>query len=199
VFVALVIAAAAVVVLVATSLYLYTHKPAPVTFYTDSDLRAFPLAPVSDPYVKQADLIQWFSEVIPQAFTFDFVNYQDQLKQVQPYFTSKGWDALLKQLDTYANEKTIETNKLFVNTSAGGTPTIPNQGMIEGRYGWWIQLPLKIHYTSLERHNDTPINLQALVVRVPTTNNLTGLAIDNIIVSALVPKGGPAGRSRING
>ena len=42
--------------------------------------------------------------------------------------------------------------------------------LIDGRYGWWIQLPLKIHYSGLEKHSDASIVLQALVVRVPTTN-----------------------------
>jgi intracellular multiplication protein IcmL len=197
VFIALMMTILSVVLLLATSFYLYTHKPAPVTFYTDSDLRAFPLVPVTEPYVKQADLIQWVSEVIPSAFTFDFIDYQKQLKQLQQYFTPKGWGILATQLDIYANAKTIDTTKLFVNAGASGTPTIPNQGLIDGRYGWWIQLPLKIHYSNLEKHYDTSIVLQALVVRVPTTNNLTGLAIDNVIVTQ--PKGGQASQGRTNG
>ena len=199
VFIALMMTALAIVLLLATSFYLYTHKPPPVTFYTDSDLKAFPLVPVTDPYVKQADLIQWVSEVLPASFTFDFADYQKQLKQLQQYYTPKGWAALATQLDIYANAKMIDSTKLFVNASASGTPTIPNQGMIDGRYGWWIQLPLKIHYSNLEKHYDTSISLQALVVRVPTTNNLTGLAIDNVIVSAPKPKGGQAGQGRTNG
>jgi intracellular multiplication protein IcmL len=197
VFIALMVAALAVVLLLATSFYLYTHKPAPVTFYTDSDLRAFPLVPVTEPYVKQADLIQWVSEVLPASFTFDFVDYQKQLKQLQQYYTPKGWAALATQLNQFANAKQIDTTKLFVNAGASGTPTIPNQGLIDGRYGWWIQLPLKIHYSGLEKHSDASIVLQALVVRVPTTNNLTGLAIDNVIVS--LPKGGQASQGRTNG
>jgi intracellular multiplication protein IcmL len=200
VFIALTMAAFAVVILVGASFYLYTHKPAPVTFYTDSDLRAFPLHPVTEPYVKQADLIQWVSEVLPASFTFNFVDYDKQLKNLQQYYTPKGWAALATQLNIYANPKSIDSTKLFVNAGASGTPTIPNQGMIDGRYGWWIQLPLKINYSNLDKHSDTAITLQALVVRVPTTNNLTGLAIDNVVVTVSTkPKGGQAGQGRTNG
>jgi intracellular multiplication protein IcmL len=200
VFIALTMAALAVILLGATSFYLYTHKPAPVTFYTDSDLRAFPLHPVTEPYVKQADLIQWVSEVLPASFTFDFADYDKQLKDLQQYYTPKGWAALITQLNTYANAKLIDSTKLFINAGASGTPTIPDQGMVDGRYGWLIQLPLKITYSSLDKRTDTSISLKALVVRVPTTNNLTGLAIDNVIVTASTkPKGGQAGQGRTNG
>jgi intracellular multiplication protein IcmL len=180
IFIALLVTILVLVVLIATSIYLYTHKPPPVTFYTDSDLRAFPLQPVTEPYVKQADLIQWVSEVLPASFTFDFINYQTQLKNLQPYFTPAGWTALTALLEKHIDVKTLQTNKLFVNARAGGAPTIPNQGLIDGRYGWWIRSRMKINYSSLERRYDTSIIIEALVVRVPTTNNLTGIAIDNI-------------------
>ncbi len=180
IFSALIILMLAAVMLIATSIYLYTHKPPPVTFYTDSDLRAFPPVPVTESYVKQADLIQWVSEVLPASFTFDFVDYQTQLKNLQQYFTPAGWTALGVLLDKYANAKTIEANKLFINAGANGTPTIPNQGLIQGRYGWWIRSPMKINYNGLEKRYDASIVIEALVVRVPTTNNLTGIAIDNI-------------------
>lgn len=197
VIVALILSITAVLVIILTSFYLLTHKPAPVTFYTDSDLRAFPLVPVTEPYVKQADLIQWVSEVLPQSFTFDFVDYQAQLKQLQQYYTPKGWAALTALLDKYANAGQIQTNKLFVNAGAGGTPTIPNQGLLEGHYGWWIQLPLNIYYSSLEKRLDASVTLQALVIRIPTANSLTGIAIDNIVEQQV--KGGEAAPGRTNG
>jgi intracellular multiplication protein IcmL len=174
----------AVVLLLAASFYLYSTRPAPVTFYTDADLRAFPPVPVTEPYVKPADLVQWVSEVLPQAFTFDFVNYDNELKQLQPFFTERGWAALQTLLATYAKETDIQTNKMFVNASASGTPTIPNQGLIDGKYGWWMQMPLTIHRVTVERHNESAIIVQALVIRVPTLNNLSGIQIDNMLVQA---------------
>lgn len=184
VFIATVVMLAVLAVLLATSLYLYSYKPAPVTFYTDNDLRAFPPVPVTQSYVKSADLIQWVSEVLPKMFTYDFVNYDKQLKELQQYFTPNGWAKLAPLLDKYANVKQIQTAKLFVNASANGTPTIPNQGIIEGRYGWWVQLPLQIYYSGSDRRSDTEIVMQVLVVRIPTTNNLIGIAIDNVLVAS---------------
>jgi intracellular multiplication protein IcmL len=176
--------------LVATSAYLFFTKPPPVSFYTDNDLRAFPPVPITEPYVKQADLIQWASEILPKAFTFDFINYNTELKALQQYFTDKGWASLLTQLNTYANANIIQTAKLFVNASAGGAPTIPNQGMLNGRYAWWVQIPLTLHRVTVARHDEMALTVQALVIRVPTLNNLSGIVIDNLVVQAVGQKQG---------
>ncbi|MES2218102.1 MAG: DotI/IcmL/TraM family protein [Pseudomonadota bacterium] len=193
VFILLAMLLSAIILLLIGSLYLFTTKPPPVSFYTDNDLRAFPPVPVSKPYIKQADLIQWVSQILPQAFTFDFVNYNDEIKQLQPYFTPRGWSTLLTQVDIYANPGTVQTGRQFVNASANGTPTIPNQGLLGDKYGWWIQMPLTIHKLTLSRHDEVSIVIQALVVRVPTLNNLTGIQIDNIIVQGTQGQAGPPG------
>jgi hypothetical protein len=193
VFILLTMLLLSIVLLLVGSIFLFSTKPPPVSFFTDNDLRAFAPVPVSKPYIKQADLIQWVSQILPQAFTFDFVNYNDQIKQLQPYFTPRGWTALLTQIDIYANASTMQTGRQFVNASANGTPTIPNQGLIGDKYGWWIQMPLTIHKLTLSRHDEIGIVLQALVVRVPTLNNLTGIQIDNIIVQATQGQAGHPG------
>jgi intracellular multiplication protein IcmL len=172
----------AIVLLLIGSIYLFVSKPYPVGFFTDNDLRAFAPVPVTKPYIKQADLIQWVSQILPQAFTFDFVNYNNEINQLQQYFTPRGWSALLTQINIYANASTMQTARQFVNASANGTPTIPNQGLIDGKYGWWIQMPLTLHKLTVSRHDELSITIQALVIRVPTLNNLTGIQIENIIV-----------------
>jgi hypothetical protein len=189
-FIACITVFVAVLLLAITSIYLYSNKPSPVTFYTDNDLRVFPPVPVDQPYVKQADLIQWVSEVLPAMFTFDFVNYETQLKQLEQYFTPKGWSALAALQNTYSNMAQIQSAKLFVNASAGGTPTIPNQGKIDGRYGWLVEMPLTIHKSTQVANG---IIVKALVIRVPTLNSLLGLAIDDV---AVVQQGGVS-RSRL--
>ena len=84
----------------------------------------------------------------------------------------------------------IQTTKLFVNASAGGAPTIPNQGLLNGRYAWWVQIPLTLHRVTVARHDEMALTVQALVIRVPTLNNLSGIVIDNLVVQAVGQKQG---------
>ncbi|EKD72306.1 MAG: IcmL protein [uncultured bacterium] len=172
----------AIILLISTSIYLFVSKPLPVRFATGDEFRILPLVPVDQPYLKQPDLIQWSSDVLPSVFTFDFVNYNQQLNTASHYFTANGWKSFLDQLKMYADYNNIVSSKLFINANAAGAPFILNQGLIQGVYGWWIQMPINLGYSSSVKINTVPLVIQALVVRVSTQNNLSGVGIEKIIV-----------------
>lgn len=181
------------------SFYLYIEKPAPVTFVTDKDWRAFPPVPLDKPYKKTPDLLQWVSDVMPSLFTYDFLNYKDELAPLKEYFTEDGWKKLGDLLKTYANIEVIQNAKLFVNGEADGAPVILNQGLLDGRYGWWVQMPIVIHYSNTDRHYDSSVVVQALVVRTSTLDNLSGIAIDNIMEVKPPPAEGNKGQQTAPG
>ena len=170
------------------SVYLFLEKPSPVTFVTDNEWRAFPPVPLKQPYKKTPDLLQWVSDTLPTLFTLDFLNYKTELSALRQNFTDNGWKKLTDLLATYASVNIIQNAKLFVNAEATGAPFIVNQGEIDGRYGWWVQMPIVIHYNSTDRHYDSSIALQALVVRTSTLDNLSGIAIDNLVEVAAPAK-----------
>lgn len=171
-----------IALLAATSLYLLLSKPAPVTFAVDKDWRVLQPVPVDKPYLPAPDLLQWVSNVIPDAFTLDFVSYDSQLKKKQHFFTDEGWRVFLNQLNNYVDYNKLLANKQFVNCVPKGAPFVINQGILSGRYAWWVQIPIEISFASTFRSPATSLTLQVLVVRVPTTNYLMGVAIDNVIV-----------------
>jgi intracellular multiplication protein IcmL len=187
VFIALVMMFAAIFLLLFASLSLYLEKPSPVLFNTDNEGRVFPPIPVNQPYISTPDLLQWASNVLPASFSFDFLNYQNEINALPQYYTKNGWEKLTDLLSTYANSKMMEDSKLFILAVPSSVHTVFNQGLINdsngGRYGWWIQLPLEIRYTTVDKFYSTPVIIQALVVRVPILNDLSGVAIDDILVS----------------
>jgi hypothetical protein len=188
VFIALVMMVAAIILLVAVSFSLYVEKPTPVTFETDADWRVFPPVPVNQAYVSSADLLQWVSTVLPQSFSFDFVGYKNEMNDLPQYYTQNGFKKLTDLLNTYANEQTIQDSRLFIQARPSSAPSVFNQGLINqgelsGSYGWWVQMPVVMHYSSPNKIYDTPLAIQVLVVRIPTLNDLTGIAIEDITVS----------------
>jgi intracellular multiplication protein IcmL len=174
---------AATALLVVTSFYLHLNKPAPITFPVNDNWRVLPDVPVDQSYRSVPELIQWVSEVLPNVFVYDFLNYNDQLKAANHYFTSDGWSVFLNQLNIYVNYNTVQDGKMFVNGSLSGAPVILNQGLLSGRYAWWVQVPISIDYEGGTRMLNQDLTLQVLVVRVSTLDNLAGLAIDNVIVA----------------
>lgn len=173
----------AIALLISASLYLQLSKPAPVAFAAGDEFRTLLPVPITKPYVSQPDLIQWVSDVLPKAFTFDFVNYNQQLKNNSQYFTANGWKNYSDQLKIYADYNAILASKLFMSAVPGGAPFIVNQGLMGNVYAWLIQMPLNLSYSSIGKGNSTPLVIQALVVRIPTLNNLSGIAIEKLTVT----------------
>jgi intracellular multiplication protein IcmL len=173
----------AIVLLIAASIYLHLNKPEPVSFAVLDEWRVQPPIPLDQPYLATPDLLQWVSDALPKAFNYDFNHYNGQLQQASQYFTKDGWKIFLNQLNIYVNYNNVQNDKMFVNGSAAGAPFILNQGLLSGRYAWWVQMPVDVSYANYNRSARRSLTLQVLVVRVSTLNNLNGIGIDNVIVS----------------
>lgn len=168
--------------LVATSLSLYLTKPAPIEFGVADEWRVQAPVPLEQAYLPLPDLLQWVSRVVPDAFDIDFMSYEAQLKTSTNYFTRNGWSVFLSQLSNYVDQAQLVQNRQFVSCQPTGAPFVINQGVLSGRYAWWVQIPIIISFSGAVRSASIPLTLQVLVVRVPTDNNLMGVAIDNVIV-----------------
>ena len=171
-------AAAIVVLLLATSIYLLLDKPSPVNFSTDNEWRILQPVPVDQPFLSTSDLVQWVSNALLNLFNYDFVNYKTELEGNTHYFTENGWKKFLDVLNSYAPYNTVVSSKLFINGAINGAPYVLNEGLLAGRYSWWVQGSVNLKYSS--GLNQT-LDMQILVVRVSTLNNLDGIAIENIV------------------
>jgi intracellular multiplication protein IcmL len=180
----------AIILLIATSIYLMMTKPSPIYFRTGEEWRVLPSVPVEEPYLKPSDLVQWVSQALPDSFEYDFIDYMTEIKVHQRYFTTDGWQKFTDILNRYANYNKIMKDKLFVMAFPEGAPFILNQGILAGKYAWWVQMPLNVSYSSLGRAYNEELLFQVLVVRVPTLNNLYGVGIDNIVISTTEKKAG---------
>ncbi len=172
----------ALVAIIFLMVYLDVTKPPPVTFTVGSEWRIKEPVPLDQPYLADADILQWISEVLPNSFDYDFLNYNEQLQKAQHNFTAKGWVKFLDQLNVYANYNSVQTNKIFIDGAPGSVPSLINQGLTLGRYGWWIEMPIRIRYSGNSRSFTDELKLKVLVVRVPTLNNLVGIGIDDVIL-----------------
>lgn len=169
-------------VLLALSLYLFFQKPAPVRFLTGEGFRVVAGAPLKDSWLSSAELVQWVSDALPAMFTLDFVNYTGQVSLASQYFTPEGYKKYLQVLQVFAGEKMVGEGRIFVTAHAAGAPIVLNQGLLQGDYGWWMQMPLNLSYSSVEKGADVPLVVQVLVIRVSTLDDLKGIRIENIVV-----------------
>lgn len=172
-----------IIFLIVISIHLYLAKPPPVYFGTDNEWRVLAPIPLNQPYLTTADLSQWTSETLPSLFAYDFVNYANQLQNNAQFFTDDGWKKFLDQINIYASSNLVQNSKMFLNPAAAGAPFVLNQGLLNGRYAWWIQMPINVTFITATKSYTQPLVVQALIVRISTLNNLYGVAIDNFIVT----------------
>lgn len=177
---------AAIGLLIILSLYFFLHQVLPITFRVHEGFRVQADIPVDKPYVVTADLLQWLSTAVPEIFTIDFINYDQALQNFSRYFTATGWQKYTPVANIFINRDDIIKSKYFVSAAAAGAPIILNQGVLERKYAWWVQMPINVSYSGGEGESHTvKLIVQALVVRVPTWNNLEGIHIENMIVNRI--------------
>jgi len=173
---------AAIGLLIILSLYFFLHQVLPITFPVYPDWRIQPDVPLDSPYLHAADLLQWTSEKVPTVLNFDFMNYEQDIKKSAPLFTTNGWPKYLELVNTFMGSDEVLQNKDFVKTTPLGAPIVLNQGIVEGKYGWWVQIPVEVRYSGVSGvSHTTKLIIQTLIVRISTLNNLDGVAIENII------------------
>ena len=172
-----------IAVVASLSVYLFITKPSPVFFSTDNEWRILPPVSVDQPYLSNPDLLQWVGQALPAAFTYDFLNYNSQQQEVTQYFTSKGWQNLLGQLNNYhIDANSLQKAKMFVNATLTGAPFILNQGVLpEGKYAWRVQIPMNVSYSN--GVPDRSLVVIALVVRVSTLDYLDGVGIEDLNIT----------------
>lgn len=171
------------IILVGIIFYQIANRPAPQYFATSTDGRITPIFPLSEPMVAPSELLQWANRAAVAAYTYNFVDYRDAFQRVQNNFTPDGWDYFVKALQDSKTLEMVTTKKLVASAVATGAPVILEQGVVNGRYSWKVQMPMLVTYQSPSEQVQQPIVITMIVTRVPTVNMPRGIAIASFVSS----------------
>ena len=139
------------------------------------------LVTLEKPLNSQNEMLAWATNAVTGAFTLSFSNYQQQLQDVRFNFTEPGWRGFQEALrgrgvlDAIINSKYVST---AVPTAA---PVVVQQGLIEGKYAWRIEIPLIVTYESASGRASQSFLVEATIIRRPETENPRGLGIQSIV------------------
>lgn len=168
--------------LVSTVLYVVTNPPQPKYFATSINGRITPLTPLSKPNQSDSAVLQWANQAAIAAYTYNFVNYQNELKSASKYFTRTGWSHFLKELTDSKSLDIVKKKKLIVSSVASRAPIILQKGPLAGRYAWRIQIPVLITYQSASEFMKQSTVITMLVKRVSTLETSRGIGISQFII-----------------
>ncbi|MGQ3888116.1 type IVB secretion system apparatus protein IcmL/DotI [Legionella sp. CNM-1927-20] len=162
--------------------YLLTHPPAPKYFATSINGRITPLFPLDEPNQSDSAVLQWANQAAIAAFTYNFVNYRDELQAASGFFTAEGWQQFLDALQQSNNLDAVKAKKLIVSAVATRAPIILQKGLLNGRYSWRVQMPLLVTYQSASEFSQQNNVVTMLVTRVSTLNSPRGIGIAQFVV-----------------
>lgn len=150
--------------------------------------QAFSLSPLDRPNVSTKALLSWVTLAATSTFTFDFVNYQDQLNKVKDYFTAAGYEEFQTALQEAETITKIDEEKLVLSAVAVGPAIILDEGQQRGRYTWQVQVPLLVRYQSASV-NETRIQIvTVLVTQVSTSDAPKGIGIAQYVAREAGPE-----------
>ncbi|MEM6903052.1 MAG: type IVB secretion system apparatus protein IcmL/DotI, partial [Pseudomonadota bacterium] len=164
-----------------TIYYLANDRPSPEYFATTQDGRLIKMVPRSEPMLTQSAILTWAGKASTDAFTFDFVNFREQLQEAAVAFTPDGWRSFLKALEDSRNLEAVRERKLIVNAALQGAPVILTEGVVNGVYSWRIEMPIVVAYrsaTDVQRQN---LLVNMTVSRVPTLEYPEGVGITQFV------------------
>lgn len=162
--------------------YVLSHPPAPRYFATSINGRITPLFPLSEPNQSDSAVLQWANQAAIAAFTYNFVNYRDELQASSGFFTPEGWDQFLGALQQSNNLDAVKAKKLIVSAVATRAPIILQKGVLNGSFSWRVQMPILVTYQSASEFTQQNNVVTMLITRVSTLNSPRGIGIAQFVV-----------------
>jgi intracellular multiplication protein IcmL len=166
----------------AVNIYFGLRQPEYVYYALNSEGGLTEVIPLENPIQSRDQVIRWTAEAVSEAFTLSFANYTKQLSDYRHLFTESGWQGFQEALERNRILDTIIKQQLVSTAVPAGAPVVTSSGVVaSGRYGWRVQIPLIVTYDSASGQNSSTLTVEAVVQRVPETENPRGLAIGQII------------------
>lgn len=153
-------------------------------FATDNG-RLFPLIPMSQPYRKAADVIQYAKDTMNRSFTLDFLNWRQQLEDVRPGYTKNGFKSFIASLKESGALATVRDRRMNMSITAG-TGVLTKEGIEDGTYVWYIEVPIEVKLAGQTSELPPQRFLATIrIERISTLDSIEGIGLGQLVTKPL--------------
>ncbi|MHC5209006.1 DotI/IcmL/TraM family protein [Pseudomonas chlororaphis] len=152
-------------------------------YFASDNGRIFPMIPMSKPYRKPGDVIQFAKDTLTRSFTMDFENYRQDLEDNRPRYTRLGFKSYIEALQNAGILELVRQKRMNMSITAG-TGVLVKDGIENGVYFWSIEIPIQIKLTG--QISELPSQRFLATVRVERIDTLD--SIEGIGAAQLVTK-----------
>lgn len=176
--------AIAIIALVAVVFFFVTTtKVQNVYFATTEDGRLIPMVALSEPNLGKQALASWVAQSATEVMTFGFHDYRKRLQEASRNFTRTGWASFTTALEKSRIIETVSQNQQVVTASPASAPVIIQEGIVNGRYQWTLELPMSVAYQAGSQSRTDNLLITMVVVRVPKLESPNGVGIEQWIAT----------------
>ena len=161
--------------------YMNVSQPEDRYFATTADGRIMRLVPLDQPNMTTPALMSWVAQAATDVMTFGFHDYQRRLQDASQHFTRHGWESFTAALQKSRIIEGIETAQQVVTAAPRSAPVLTQEGVINGRYRWVVELPLMVTYRAGNQNRTDNMNVQIAIERMPSLENPVGVGIEQWI------------------
>lgn len=147
--------------------------------------QAYTLQALARPNVSTKALLSWATLSATATFSFDFVNYKDQLKALREYFTIDGYRSFLTLINDSPTWSTIEEKKLIASAVAIGPAILLREELRGDSHSWRIQVPLLVRYQSADGKEKRQQMVEMLITQVSTQDAPKGIGISQYVARGI--------------
>lgn len=146
-----------------------------------------PMPPLDKPNMDKGAVGAFALDAIHAIYTYDYINWKDQLNSASSYFSPRGWDQFQQEYVANHTLDAVKARKMIVSVKPTGEVTIKD-GVGNGVWLWIVSVPVTVTYTAhvmTQAGAADPGNVQSgtlslYMSRVPTTISPKGIAIQMV-------------------
>ena len=127
-------------------------------------------------------VINWASNKVKVAFSYNWVNYKEVMRDAESYFTKIGYEHYLKSLKDSGNTESVTSKKLILQVKPNGPAKVIKEGMYQNKYAWQIEVPAVFTYYTASSLSTVKADIVVLVSREPLVDFKDGLAISQLLL-----------------
>lgn len=154
-------------------------------YFASDNGRIFPMIPMSQPYRKPGDVIQFAKDTLTRSFTMDFENYRQDLEDNRPRYTRLGFKSYIDALQNAGILELVRQKRMNMSITAG-TGVLVRDGIENGVYFWTIEIPIQIKLTGQISELPTQRFLATVrVERIDTLDSIEGIGAAQLVTKPL--------------
>lgn len=172
---------AALAISVIANVYLGTRPVQFRYFTTDPQGGIREILALNRPVQGVEEVLNWTTQVVTKSYSLSFANYAQQLDDIKPDYTDSGWLGYQQALTRAGFIDSLMNNQYVTSAVPQKAPVVVAEGLVNGVYGWRLQVPIIVTFQSASSQASQTINVEVTVVRRPETENPKGLGIAQIV------------------